>query len=149
MLTRRRGTYTGRECIIAGRTIVVVVGLLVTVVIDTVIAGLVLLNGIINIVFVGDVIPVGDRTVIGRFTAVVDFEVITQFGGTTDVQVIGRHTAIIDGGVAGSHGAIAPQINILVQLDVQGIVTIRDYTDVPIGQVISVFGIAFDVDGLA
>ncbi|MGJ8525925.1 hypothetical protein LMG33818_001672 [Halomonadaceae bacterium LMG 33818] len=93
---------------------------------------------------IGDFLATGIHPVCGDTRATGDGQTIPVHGGVA----VGEAT-IVDRGIARGDAAVIAQIDVLVQLDVQGIVAIRDYTDVPIGQVISVFGITFHVDSLA
>ncbi|MGJ8525924.1 hypothetical protein LMG33818_001671 [Halomonadaceae bacterium LMG 33818] len=93
---------------------------------------------------IGDFLATGIHPVCGDTRATGDGQTIPVHGGVA----VGEAT-IVDRGIARGDAAVIAQIDVLVQLDVQGIVAIRDYTDVAISQVVGIFGIAFHVDSLA
>ncbi|MGJ8525920.1 hypothetical protein LMG33818_001667 [Halomonadaceae bacterium LMG 33818] len=125
MLTRRRGGYTGGKRIVACRAIVVVVILLVTIVIDTVITGLVLLNGVINIVFVGDVITFINRARVGSRPILIN-------GGIAKVKI--RCQIYIDVVAVMGNGEVlilVAEINIVTRRYITGTRSVTIGTDVP------------------
>src|SRR5699024_6899547 len=84
---RGYGIGARSQCVFTYCAIIMVVALLVVVVIDAVVVRLNLRCGLVNVIFVDDVVTFGDRTVV-MGTVVVNCEVVAQLGVTANRQIL-------------------------------------------------------------